>query len=92
MTARMQLGSSFSLKAEAHRLITHGLYSKIRNPIYLFAFVAFLSVLAAMRAWLGMAIFVAIYSAQLIRVKREEKVLEAAFGEEYKTYRKHTWF
>src|ERR1700676_1157216 len=35
--ARHQLGKSFSVKPEAHELVTHGLYSKIRNPIYVFA-------------------------------------------------------
>jgi protein-S-isoprenylcysteine O-methyltransferase Ste14 len=34
--ARYQLGKSFSIKPEAHALVTTGLYSKIRNPIYVF--------------------------------------------------------
>jgi hypothetical protein len=34
--ARFQLGKSFAIKAEAHELVTRGLYSKIRNPIYVF--------------------------------------------------------
>ncbi len=37
--ARYQLGRSFSVKAEAHHLVTTGLYSKIRNPIYTFGIV-----------------------------------------------------
>jgi protein-S-isoprenylcysteine O-methyltransferase Ste14 len=36
ITARMQLGKSFSVIPQAKALITHGLYSRIRNPIYLF--------------------------------------------------------
>src|SRR4249919_1734569 len=35
--ARHQLGDSFTPRAEARRLVTHGLYARIRNPIYLFA-------------------------------------------------------
>src|SRR5690242_1879211 len=35
--ARHQLGASFTLRAEARQLVTHGLYSRIRHPIYLFA-------------------------------------------------------
>jgi protein-S-isoprenylcysteine O-methyltransferase Ste14 len=34
--ARLQLGKSFSLQAKASSLVTTGLYSRIRNPIYLF--------------------------------------------------------
>jgi hypothetical protein len=32
--ARFQLGASFALSVEAQQLVTRGLYSKIRNPIY----------------------------------------------------------
>ena len=34
--ARLQLGSSFSARARANQLVTTGLYSKFRHPIYLF--------------------------------------------------------
>src|SRR5215470_7785168 len=34
--ARFQLGSSFAVTAQARHLVTHGLYSRFRNPIYLF--------------------------------------------------------
>lgn len=38
--ARFQLGKSFSIRPEAHELVTKGLYSRIRNPIYVFGTVA----------------------------------------------------
>lgn len=34
--ARFQLGNAFAVKAQATQLVTRGLYSKIRNPIYVF--------------------------------------------------------
>jgi protein-S-isoprenylcysteine O-methyltransferase Ste14 len=34
--ARIELGSSFSVRPKAQTLVTHGLYSRIRNPIYVF--------------------------------------------------------
>jgi protein-S-isoprenylcysteine O-methyltransferase Ste14/lysophospholipase L1-like esterase len=34
ITARVQLGKSFSVRAEAKELVTHGLYARIRNPMY----------------------------------------------------------
>ena len=39
---RYQLGKSFSVRAEAHHLVTTGVYSKIRNPIYVFGIVMLL--------------------------------------------------
>src|SRR5215831_3154794 len=34
--ARFQLGKSLAVTAQAKKLVTNGLYSKIRNPIYVF--------------------------------------------------------
>src|SRR5512142_1479174 len=36
--ARFQLGRSFAVTPQAKVLVTHGLYSRIRNPMYVFAF------------------------------------------------------
>jgi protein-S-isoprenylcysteine O-methyltransferase Ste14 len=35
--ARLQLGSSFSVTPQARQLVTTGLYSRIRNPVYVFS-------------------------------------------------------
>ena len=90
--ARFQLGASFTVKAEARQLVTRGLYSKIRNPIYLFgSWVLAGGMLVFGRpAWL--LIFVILIPLQLWRARKESAVLEAAFGEEYRTYRAGTWF
>src|SRR5581483_8589965 len=37
LTARFQLGRSFSVSPQARKLVTRGLYSKIRNPMYVFS-------------------------------------------------------
>src|SRR5512142_2680879 len=37
VAARLQLGASFSVTAKARKLVTTGIYSKIRNPIYVFS-------------------------------------------------------
>jgi protein-S-isoprenylcysteine O-methyltransferase Ste14 len=34
----------------------------------------------------------AIVPIQLIRARKEERVLEEAFGEEYRAYKRSTWF
>jgi protein-S-isoprenylcysteine O-methyltransferase Ste14 len=90
--ARYQLGSSFALRAEAHQLVTHGIYSKIRNPIYVFGAVmlaGFALVLHRPILWL---LLLAIVIMQTLRARREAHVLEAAFGDAYREYRRQTWF
>jgi protein-S-isoprenylcysteine O-methyltransferase Ste14 len=90
--ARYQLGRSFAIKAEAHQLVTHGVYSKIRNPIYLFGTVliaGFVLLIHRPMLWL---IVPAVIIVQTLRAHREARVLEAAFGDAYREYRRKTWF
>jgi len=91
--ARVQLGRSFSIRARATRLVTTGLYSKFRNPIYLFRGIAFLGLCIAWDRLVPLLIFLLIYSLlQIPRARKESKVLEAAFGDEYRRYKAGTWF
>jgi protein-S-isoprenylcysteine O-methyltransferase Ste14 len=90
--ARYQLGRSFSIRAEAHQLVTRGVYSKIRNPIYTFGtllIAGFVFLIRRPMAWLFVLFVIAI---QVIRARREARVLEAAFGDAYREYRRKTWF
>lgn len=90
--ARIELGRSFSVRAEAHKLVTTGVYSKIRNPIYVFGTIMLAGVILVVQQpkWF-IALFVVIIG-QTIRAHREARVLEAAFGEAYREYRRKTWF
>ena len=90
--ARVQLGSSFSVGAQARRLVTHGLYSKFRNPIYFFGGIGYVGLFIALGNWIVLALFLALYTFQFGRIKREAQVLEAAFGDDYRRYRSRTWF
>ncbi len=92
MLARYQLGSSFRATAQAHKLVTTGLYSRIRNPIYLFGQLAFLGLAIAWNTPLGYGIFVLMIPVQMLRARKERAVLENAFGDEYRAYRERTWF
>ena len=92
IVARVQLGRSFSIRARATRLVTTGLYSKFRNPIYLFRGIAFLGLFIAWGRLIPLICFLLIYPLQILRAKRESKVLEDAFGDEYRRYKASTWF
>jgi len=90
--ARIQLGSSFAVKAEAKKLVTNGLYSKIRNPVYLFGGIGYAGLIIALGNWILLGVFLLLYTYQIPRIKKEERVLEEAFGDEYRRYKASTWF
>ena len=92
VVARFQLGRSFSIRPEARQLVTTGLYSKIRNPIYVFGAVMIAGLILIFQRpslWLLLAIIVI---AQTMRARREARVLEAAFGDTYREYHRKAWF
>ena len=89
--ARWQLGSSFSVKAKASRLVTTGLYSRLRNPIYLFGGLFIVGLSLFLSPW-GPLVALVIVPMQVMRARREERLLAEAFGEEYERYKSNTWF
>jgi len=91
-TARYQLGRSFAIKPEAHQLVTRGVYSKIRNPIYVFGVVMIAGVVLVLHRPILWLLLVAVIILQTLRAHREAQVLEAAFGDAYREYRRKTWF
>jgi protein-S-isoprenylcysteine O-methyltransferase Ste14 len=90
--ASIQLGSSFSVRAKASNLVTHGIYSRIRNPIYVFGSVLFTGFCLIMEKPLWLLVFVVLIPLQVARARAESKVLEEKFGDEYRNYRRATWF
>ena len=91
-TARYQLGKSFSLTAQAQQLVTHGIYSKIRNPIYVSGGVMLAGIVLVLHRPVLWLVLLALIVMQTLRARREAKVLEAAFGDAYREYRRKTWF
>ena len=91
LAARWQLGTSFTPRPEARRLVTHGVYRYLRHPLYIGA-----EILTA-----GLFVFMGLYPLLLFalvsvprqrrRARAEEAVLDAAFGEDYREYRRRTW-
>ncbi|MGB8384935.1 MAG: methyltransferase [Dermatophilaceae bacterium] len=90
--ARRQLGVAFSVRPEARQLVSTGLYSKLRHPIYVFGTAAFLLVLLALQGWPALLVWAILIPIQVIRARREEAVLAEVFGAEYEAYRRSTWF
>jgi len=92
VTGRIQLGAAFSVKAKASILVTHGLYSRIRNPIYVFGSVLIAGACLFFEKPIYLLVFVLIVPMQIARAREEARVLEGKFGEEYRRYRSAVWF
>ena len=79
--ARIQLGRAFSVQAKATALVTTGLYSRIRNPVYVFSAL----LIAGVIVWTGklwfLLFFLIIIPMQVMRSRNEAKVLEEKFGD-----------
>lgn len=90
--ARFQLGASFAVTAQARKLVSQGIYSKIRNPIYIFGSCVIAGVFLLIGRPKFLLIFVIIIPMQIWRARKEAAVLEAKFGDEYRAYRASTWF
>ncbi len=91
-TARIQLGGSFSVRPQAKGLVTHGLYSKVRNPIYSFGSLAILGLILYTGKLRYLWVFAFLVPLQLFRIRKEEKVLQEKFGDAYLEYKRKTWF
>lgn len=90
--ARWQLGAAFAFTPKAKGLVTQGLYSRIPHPMYVFLDTALLGGIILLReAWL-LAIWGLLLLAQVLQARREASILEQAFGDAYREYRKSTWW
>ena len=92
VTARLQLGKSFSVTAQAKELVTRGLYSRIRNPIYVFVDVMIFGLILALHLYWLFALYPLLVVMHVFRARRERKVLQDKFGQTYLDYSKQTWF
>ena len=92
VAARIELGRAFSVQAKATTLVTTGIYSRIRNPIYVFSALLILGIIIwTGRPWLLLFLAVLI-PLQVVRSRKEERVLTEKFGSAYLDYKQKTWF
>jgi len=92
IVARVQLGAAFAVQAKAKKLVTTGLYSRIRNPIYVFGGLLLVGIAMVTGRWECILLLAVLTLMQIYRVRNEESVLYKAFGEEYVKYKARTWF
>ncbi|MFN8589067.1 MAG: isoprenylcysteine carboxylmethyltransferase family protein [Candidatus Eisenbacteria bacterium] len=93
VSAMHQLGSRFSplvsLQHE-HELETSGLYGVVRHPGYLGALLANLGCALAFGSALALPLLALMFAAQLARIRAEEALMAARFGDAWRTYSRRT--
>jgi len=91
--SRATLGKEWSSPLQMrdqHHLVTTGPYAWIRHPIYL-ALMSFMTSIALVTAnWLFIALLVFSIVDLTLRIPKEEQMMIARFGDEYKAYMKRT--
>jgi protein-S-isoprenylcysteine O-methyltransferase Ste14 len=82
---------SLQLK-EGHRLITTGIYRTLRHPMYSAFWLMALAQALLLPNWVaGLSGFIGFGLLFALRIGPEERMMEEAFGEEYRAYRSRTW-
>jgi protein-S-isoprenylcysteine O-methyltransferase Ste14 len=92
--AHVDLGLNWSITLEMrkeHELITHGVYQRVRHPMYTAIFLFAIAQGFLLQNWLaGWAGFVSFAVLYLVRTPREEKMMGEFFGESYREYMQRT--
>jgi protein-S-isoprenylcysteine O-methyltransferase Ste14 len=88
------LGRNWSVSLEIrenHELVTNGVYRVIRHPMYAAIWLWNIGQGLLLFNWLaGWAVLFAFAAMYLLRMPREEAMMRAAFGEDYRVYAERT--
>jgi protein-S-isoprenylcysteine O-methyltransferase Ste14 len=87
------LGRMFSLRVSVehdHRLITSGLYRRVRHPSYTSVIVLCVGIAFAYRSWFWVALIPSMVYGLTRRMATEEKFMVEHFGDEYRDYMART--
>jgi protein-S-isoprenylcysteine O-methyltransferase Ste14 len=76
---------------EGHQLVRHGVYRRIRHPMYLAIFLFGIAQALLLPNWLaGWSAFAGFLPMYILRVPREEAMMTETFGDQYRQYRRQT--
>lgn len=92
--ATRTLGEFFDRIAikENHQLVTHGVYTRVRHPIYTSYLCIFFGFTLMMQSAPGALVMLGVcYLWFGTRIPIEEAMLEETFGDAYRMYRKRSW-
>jgi protein-S-isoprenylcysteine O-methyltransferase Ste14 len=87
------LGRMFSLRVSVehdHRLITTGLYRRVRHPSYTSVIVLCVGIAFAYRSWFWVALIPSMVFGLTRRMATEERFMVEHFGDEYRAYMART--
>ena len=88
------LGRAWSVTLEIreqHRMVTHGIYARLRHPMYAAFWLWALSQALLLPNWIaGFSGLVGFGTLFFCRVGREERMMLETFGEEYRAYMERT--
>jgi protein-S-isoprenylcysteine O-methyltransferase Ste14 len=88
-----EMGSHWTMavtRDERGTLLTGGLFSRVRHPIYAFSIVLMLATLVAVPTWPMLVVAVVHVSLMALKARNEERFLLAAHGERYARYCRDT--
>jgi len=76
---------------QEHLLVTSGPYARIRHPLYsaMMGYVAGIALLGA--TWFFILMWIVMAAGVIDRVPKEEQMMIAEFGDEYREYMGNTW-
>ncbi len=81
---------SLQLKQD-HKLVTSGIYRHLRHPMYTAFWLMALAQALLLSNWVaGLAGIVGFGTLYVLRIGEEERMMEEAFGEQYRAYRART--
>lgn len=85
----LTLRRAFSIMSEARTLITGGIFSYVRHPLYTGHFIMFFGSLLLRLSWISVVLYLLFVVSQVIRARVEERKMMGAFPD-YAVYRKQT--